>query len=96
MGDPFAVYREGEEWRRVALEKTWPGLHEVLAGLDAPKPAWGCAFHGHGEGPYRKYEPVVGRMWLNGPPACAEHLKASKREGGYPLERIDPREWKDD
>lgn len=96
MGDPYAVYRDGEPWRRTALEKTWPGLYEVLAGLDKPKPAWGCALGIHydrvtGD---REYVPVAGRLWLNGTPACETCLKASDRPGGYPLERIHPDEWR--
>jgi len=39
--------------------------------------------------------PVVGRIQLNGTPACALHIKASDRPGGYPLERVDnPKEWR--
>lgn len=92
--DAKAVYAGGEDWRKQALSKMWPGLHEVLAGLAAPKRVWGCAMGDHSD--KREYVPVVGRLWLNGPPACAEHLKGSKRPGGFPLDRINPADWRDD
>lgn len=97
-GDGEAALRAfgaGEDWRRLALEKTWPGLYEALAGIAEPKRPHGCAMHGHGEGKNRTYVQVTGRLWFNGPPACPEHLKASKRPGGYPLEYTDPAIWKE-
>lgn len=38
--------------------------------------------------------PAIGRMTLNGTPACAGCLKTSDRPGGYPLDLVDPRKWK--
>jgi hypothetical protein len=96
-GDPYKVFREGEQYRREAINTIWPELYEALAQLDMPKPAWGCALMGHGEGEDRQYVPVVGRIQLNGTPACAVHLQVSDRPGGYPLEMVpDTRKWKKD
>ena len=93
--DPYKVFREGEQYRREAINTLWPELYEALAQLDMPKPAWGCALIGHGTGEQRQYVPVVGRIQLNGTPACAIHLAASDRPGGYPLEMVqDTRKWR--
>lgn len=94
-GDPYKVFREGEQFRREAIGKLWPELYEALAQLDMPKPAWGCALVGHGTGENRQYVPVVGRLHLNGTPACAIHLEASDRPGGYPLEMVpNTKKWR--
>lgn len=94
-GDAYKVFREGEAYRREAIQTIWPELYDALARLDMPKPALGCALVGHGTGEDRQYVPVVGRLHLNGTPACAIHLQASDRPGGYPLERVkNPAQWR--
>ena len=42
----------------------------------AGKPAWKCALAAHRDYQGRQLDtpPVVGRLWLNGPPACADCL----------------------
>lgn len=94
-GDPCKVFREGEEYRREAVKTIWPDLYEALAQLDVPRRAWGCALSPHVRGEQREYAPVVGRIWLNGPPACAACLaRSSDRPGGYPLDMIEKtRDW---
>lgn len=92
--DPFRVFREGEEFRRECLSKIWPDLYDALARIGEPQRAWGCALQGHGDGDNRQYVPVVGRLHLNGTPACELHLRSSDRPGGYPLERQNPRKWR--
>lgn len=92
--DPFKVFREGEQYRRETIHTIWPELYDALAQLDKPKAAWGCALVGHGTGAERQFVPVVGRIQLNGTPACELHLSASDRPGGYPLQMVDdPRKW---
>jgi len=96
-GDPVRIFLEAEEWRRESLKSVWPELYRALAPEPADKRPWGCGFHfrdnPNGRTPYH---PVVGRIWLNGPPACGECIKIkSKRKGGYPLELTDPREWRE-
>ena len=97
MGDPYKTFREEAEWRRESLKTIWPELYADLAQLGQPRKAWGCAMAPHirVDGT-RDYVPVVGRVWLNGPPACRGCLDRSgcKRPGGFPLELKDPREWK--
>ena len=96
-GDPFRVFREGEAYRREAVKTLWPDLYEALAELDAPKRAWPCPLIGHGTGAERQFVPVVGRLHLNGTPACELHLQSSDRPGGYPLELVEnPEQWKRD
>jgi len=94
-GDPFKVFREGEAYRREAIKTIWPDLYVALAELDAPRRQWGCPLSGHGTGPDRQFVPVVGRLHLNGTPACELHLRSSDRLGGYPLDLVDnPARWR--
>lgn len=88
-GDPFAIFANESESKRELIKTLWPELYTCLARLDEPRRAWGCAQLGHEQ----RYAEAVGRLWLNGPPACAEHLKASKRPGGFPMKLINPKEW---
>lgn len=98
MSDPFAVFDQESESRRETLKMLWPDLYASLARPKAGRPAWGCAFAEHVNGERRTYAPVVGRLWLNGPPGCRECIdRKSKRPGGYPLELVaDPVKWRDD
>ncbi len=95
-GDAYKTFREEAEWRREAVKTIWPELYADLAQLDTPRKAWGCALGAHlRDNGGRRYEPVVGRIWLNGPPACGSCLaKSSDRPGGYPLDLVDnTRDW---
>lgn len=97
MSDPVRIFLDAEPWRRESLKSVWPDLYDALAPPAADRKAWGCGFHfGEGERGIALHHPVVGRIWLNGPPACAECIKTkSRRKGGYPLDRVDPREWRE-
>lgn len=95
-GDPFRIFAEESESRRETIKLVWPELYQALARPAGAKPTWGCALSDHGDPPggRRSYHPVAGRIWLNGPPACGPCLnRLSDRPDGYPLDRIDPREW---
>lgn len=96
-GDPFVIFKEADEWRRETIKTIWPDLYVALAQLSAGKPAWGCALAAHYDpiaGKRAERAPVVGRIWLNGTPACAGCLAAlSDRPGGYPLDRLNPKDW---
>lgn len=98
MGDPVTIFREGEAYRREAIKSIWPELYAALMPA-GPRRQWGCALAPHLRGAEpREYVPVAGRIWLNGPPACASCLaRSSDRPGGYPLDMIEnPREWRHD
>jgi hypothetical protein len=95
-GDPFKIFAEEAEFRRETLKTIWPDLYRALARPSTGKPAWKCALAAHRDYQGRQLDtpPVVGRLWLNGPPACADCLaRASARPGGYPLDRINPKDW---
>jgi len=99
-GDPFKLFAEESDSKRETLKMVWPALYDVLAGplaAAADKP-WGCAYAAHVDpltGQRVEYRPVVGRIWLNGPPACADCLVTlSSRPGGFPLTRVDPDKWR--
>lgn len=95
-GDPFAVFAQETESKRETLKLVWPDLYNSLFRPAAEHPGWGCAFSDHGPAERRTYVPVAGRIWLNGPPACAECIaRKSKRPGGYPLELVDPQRWRE-
>lgn len=89
MADPQQVYNEGNDKDRDRVRLIWPDLAAALAaardaGIEARPTV--CAF-GH-------QATATGRTTLNGHPGCPEHIKTqSTRPGGYPLERVDPREW---
>jgi hypothetical protein len=91
LADPQRVYEQADDHRRKLLGQIWPDLHAALdkahRQATADRPVI-CAM-GH-RPPYPR---ATGRMTLNGTPACPGHLKNSTRPGGYPLKRVDPREW---
>lgn len=91
--DPFKVFREGSAQQRENIKMIWPDLYQALALPAGSKPNVTCAVCSGG--PEHKRMPAVGRLTLNGTPACRDCINAiSQRAGGYPLELIDPREWK--
>ena len=98
-GDPFKIFVEAEQWRRESLKGMWTELYVALAPDPADRQEWGCGFVHEGDDMLRERRarhPVAGRLWLNGPPACAKCLATrSDRPGGYPLELINPREWRE-
>lgn len=93
--DPYKIFREGEAFRREAVKTVWPELYTALMPAEGTRKAIGCPLTGHGTGADRQFVPVVGRLHLNGTPACELHLRASDRPGGYPLDLVDnPAEWR--
>jgi len=91
MSDPFKIYEEQTPAKRETLKLIWPDLHAVLdAHVNAKRaipPA--CAI-----APHAVRQAATGRVTLNGTPACSLHLATlSERQGGYPLDVVDPREW---
>lgn len=97
LDEAARVFAGETESKRDMLRAVWPELYNVLyQATKTTERAWGCGFH-HGENAdgSTPYYPVMGRLWLNGPPACRGCLASrAERPGGYPMERIDPREWK--
>lgn len=94
-GDPFKVFAEGEPFRRESLKAIWPELYKVLMPPEGSRKPVGCPLTGHGTGDDRQFVPVVGRLHLNGTPACELHLRSSDRPGGYPLDLVDnPAQWR--
>lgn len=93
MPDVQAVYNNGSDRDRSNIRMIWADLASALdAARDAERQnrKTVCAIGAHPS-------PVdaVGRMTLNGHPACGDCLKRSRRQGGYPLDRQDPAKWKD-
>lgn len=94
MADPQEIYDRADDTRRDMLRRVWPDLNDVLAA--AHKQATEgrvirCVLD-HPENPRPE---AVGRLTLNGHVVCAEHLKRSSRRGGYPLQRVDARTWRE-
>jgi hypothetical protein len=87
MPDAQKVYAEdGDDRRRENLRLVWPDLHAALEAArshDVGVRRTICAL-GHPQ----PYPEAVGRMTLNGTPACSEHSPK------YPLELVDPGKWK--
>jgi hypothetical protein len=91
---PEQVFRAGPEYRQNLLKTTWPELHAALSPQtdDAGQPRrvtcvlGPCPFL-----PVAERPEAVGRITLNGSPACAKHVRASQVPGGYPLARTPDR-----
>lgn len=88
MGDPYVIFREALASKRDILKTLWPDLYAALALPGEPRPTvCAAALHDY------PIPPAVGRMSLNGHPACVACLARCPRPGGYPLKLIDRREW---
>lgn len=91
----FRAYREGADHQRESLGIVWPELGKLLARADEPRPAPHCAIAHTEDGEACQRESVA-RIALNGAPGCALAIEErAKRPGGYPLELVDPREWRE-
>lgn len=86
--DPHQIFREAHDGKRETLRVLWPELYDALKPPDdARKALCAAAVHDY------PIPPAVGRMSLNGHPACVACLARCPRPGGYPLKLIDRREW---
>jgi hypothetical protein len=88
MSDPYAIFRNDTAGRQNTLKVIWPELYDCLAQIDGPaaNKVIRCAL-GTCSGPSGLHAPAVARLFPDGPPACSEHIRSSRRSGGWPLER---------
>jgi len=95
-GDPFRIFREAGSARQENLKILWPELYSALAlPAGSSKPNINCVVHSTRYPGEHEVLPAVGRLTLNGQPACRRCIEAlSDRVSGYPLELTDPRTWK--
>lgn len=91
MSDPKSVFAEGSETMREVLKGIWPELYTALMPPAGSGTVVGCVLGSCVDRPAATRPRAVGRVSLNGPPACEEHVAASRRPGGYPLALTDPR-----
>jgi hypothetical protein len=92
---PEEVFRAGPEYRQNLLKTTWPELHAALSPAPeddgAPSRRVTCVLGPCPFLPVAERPEAVGRLTLNGSPACAKHIRASQVPGGYPLKRAPDR-----
>lgn len=85
-----SVWKSASAGKQEGLRHFWPELYEALAGKgpDAePREAPWCPICTRTETPPAARKRAVGRLKLNGAPACAQCIgRLADQPGGHPLE----------